>query len=170
MKKNLSFSLLMLSLGLCLWILYIFQEEMADYGIYTLISYSTHEIMSVIPLGCTLITVIWLMVTVVKTKKKKLWKENIAVILLLAVAWGLQVGYNVAASNRTSATAIAAVESIEEKKSEVVIRTSEERVVLECPMTIYELLETDRKYLITYEFDQDTPARGKMCLAQLIEQ
>lgn len=35
--------------GLCLWTFFIFQEEMANYGIYTLVSYSLHEVASLIP-------------------------------------------------------------------------------------------------------------------------
>lgn len=45
-------------IGILLWGFYIIQEEFAKYGMYQLISYRVHEISLMIPLICTLTTIL----------------------------------------------------------------------------------------------------------------
>ena len=168
MNKKLGLSLLSLLVGLCLWILFIFEEEMANYGIYTLANYSTHEIMSIIPFVCILVTITWFVISVVKAIKNKTFKENAIVLSLLVMALFLQISYVFSKINQITISTVAYVESINPTKEEIVINESGEQVILECPMIIFELLETDEEYLITYQCKKDNSKEGKVNLVQLI--
>lgn len=168
MNKKVVSSLPLLLVGVCLWIMFIFEREMANYGIYSLVNYSTHEIMSIIPFICILVTVIWLVVLVVKSRKNKTFKENIIVISLLLVVSFLQIGYVFSQTNQITISTVAYVESIDPTKNEIVINKSGKQIFLECPMTIFELLETDKEYLITYQSKKDNSNEGKVNLVQLI--
>lgn len=57
--------------GIGLWIFYLFQQELAEYGLYTIISYNVHELASVIPFLCMGTAVIWCGYLLVKAAKKK---------------------------------------------------------------------------------------------------
>lgn len=169
MNRRLSSSLIILLVVVCLWILFIFEGEMENYGIYTLVNYSTHEILLIIPLSCILVTTIWFLIVIVKSIKTKSFKENAIVVSMLVVALFFQVSYIFSQSNQIHIDTVAYVENIDSTKEEIVINKSGERVVLKCPMTIFELLKINEEYLISYQCKEDNPDVGKINLVQLIE-
>ena len=57
--------LVILLIGLVLWMVYICDKEMARYGLYTILSYNTHETISVILVVLLCGTVGWLISLVI---------------------------------------------------------------------------------------------------------
>lgn len=168
MDKKLCSSLLLFLVGICLWIVFLFEREMANYGIYTLVSYRTHEILSIVPLVCILITTIWFIILIVKIIKGKTFKKNIVFLSILLIVLLLQIGYVSSQENQISISTVAYVVSIDPTKGEIIINTSGEQISLKCPMTIYELLEINKEYLITYQSKKDKLTDGNVNLIQLI--
>ena len=169
MYKKLCSSLLLFLVGICLWIVFLFEGEMANYGIYTLVNYRTHEIMSIVPLVCILITTIWFITLIVKSIKGKTFKKNIIFLSILLIVFLLQIGYVSSQVNQISISTVAYVESINSTKGEIIINTSGEQILLKCPITIYELLEVNKEYLITYQSKKDNLTDGNVILVQLIK-
>ena len=153
--------------GLCLWVFYIFQEEMANYGIYTLVSYSLHEIASLIPLlsaGMTTAWAVYLLVCIVKKKSDHSDKIFVAILLALIILQGCYLHH---VSNICTTTALVTVESINEQQGEIVAigvngyTAAGRRVVLKAPMLAYNIMETDgQTYCITYGHNKNNPTEG----------
>lgn len=149
-------------LGVCLWIFYIFQEEMADYGLYTLFSYRVHEIASLIPYAALGVSVIWavcLLARIARRDADRADKIFFAVLLILSLAQRDQIW-----KRETSAVTVAVVESVDDRRGTLRIRVGkEETVVLEAPEIVRDMVETDeQEYLITYTFDERLPGTGKL--------
>ena len=53
------------------WMFFLLEEELAFYGIYTLIDYRVHEIAAIIPMLAIPATVIFLVIEIVSIVKKK---------------------------------------------------------------------------------------------------
>lgn len=155
--------------GLCLWIFFIFQEEMANYGIYTLVSYSLHEAASLIPLLSIGVTAAWagyLLTCIVKKRSDRSDKIFAAVLLVLVVLQGCYLHH---VSNACTSTAFVTVESINEHQGEIVVvgvdgyACAGHRMVLKAPMLAYHMMETDgQTYLITYGHHKNNPTEGTL--------
>lgn len=168
MKKQSKRIIVILS-GLCLWIFFIFQEEMANYGIYTLVSYSLHEAASLIPflsIGLTAAWAAYLLICVVKKTSDRSDKIFAAVFLALVVLQGCYLHH---VSNACTSTAFVMVESINERQGEVVAvgvdgyADAGHRMVLKAPMLACHMLETNgQTYLITYGHHKNNPTEGTL--------
>lgn len=153
--------------GLCLWTFFIFQEEMAHYGIYTLVSYSLHEVASLIPffsIGITAAWAVYLLTCIVKKESDQSDKIFAAVLLTLAILQGCYLHH---VSSICTTTAIVTIESINEQQGEIVAvgvdgyAGAGHRIVLKAPMLVYHMMETDgQTYCITYGHSEDNPAEG----------
>lgn len=64
-------SLLIILIGIIFWMTYIYDSEMSRYGIYT-----THEVLSAIPLLSTILTMVWLISLVIKSIREKSIKTH----------------------------------------------------------------------------------------------
>ena len=80
-------------IGILLWGFYIIQDEFAKYGMYQLISYRVHEIASLIPLLCTLTTILCIGYFLWCWRKRELDKLGRTILLVLAVCFCLEMGY-----------------------------------------------------------------------------
>ena len=153
--------------GLCLWVFYIFQEEMANYGIYTLVSYSLHEVASLIPIlsvGITTAWAVYLLVCIVKKKSDQSDKIFVAVLLALVILQGCYLHH---VSNIYTTTALVTVESINEQQGVIVAvgvdgyTDAGHKIVLKAPILAYHMMETDgQTYYITYGHSKNNPTEG----------
>ena len=153
--------------GLCLWIFYIFQEEMANYGIYTLVNYSLHEIASLIPYLSIVLTTAWAIYLLTCIAKKKLDQSDkffAAVLFVLVILQGCYLHH---VSNIYTTTILVTVESINERQGEIVAVAVDgydgagRKIVLKTPMLAYNLIETDGQiYYITYGHHKSNPTEG----------
>ena len=160
--------IIILLAGLCLWVFFIFEEEMANYGLYTLVDYSVHEISVFIPylgIGIAAAWAIYLLVGIIKKKADKSDKIFAAVLSALVI---LQGSYFNHLSNVQEHTILVTVESINERKGEIVAVGIDQdawfgEIVLKTPMLASHMMETDgQRYYITYEHYKNIPTKGTM--------
>ena len=164
---KLSKRIIILLSGLCLWTFFIFQEEMANYGIYTLVSYSLHEVASLIPYLSICLTTAWAVYLLIRIVKKKFDQSDIIFVAVLFALVILQWCYLHHVSNIYTTTVLVTVESINEQQGEIVVvgvdgyAGAGHRIVLKTPMLAYNLMETDGQiYFITYGHHKNNPTEG----------
>lgn len=153
--------------GLCLWIFFLFQEELANYGIYTLVNYSLHEAASLIPFLSIVLTAVWAASLLIGIAKKRLDQSDKIFAAVLAALVILQGCYLHHASNTCTTTVFVTVESIDEQQGEIVAVGVDGyagagcQIVLKAPMLAYHMMETDgQTYYITYGHHKNNPAKG----------
>lgn len=145
-----AFLLCLLFLG---WLIFLCDQEMARYGIYTLFPYSVHEFLSALPLIFIAATAVWLLITPVSSIRRKAFAQS----YMLA-----------ARSHKVSVTGIATIRSIHPQALEAVaVKQDGSTITLETPVLLSEMLRTDgSEYLISYEYDSRNPSHGVLCMAQ----
>lgn len=167
-EKNCKTLLIML-IGMLFWIIYLFDSEMSGYGMYSIVSYNQHVLLVIVPFLSVIITIGWMMYILVQLIKKKDVKSNLIIGLLILVLGGAQISYILNQAQLFSVSSVASIESINEQKMEIVIKTEERSLTLDCPMLVQNLVETDgTQYYITYEWNKDNPNYGKLCMIQAI--
>lgn len=175
MSKNAK-RLIALLIGVCLWIFYVLEEEMAGYGIYTVIDYNTHELAGCIPFLCTGITIAYFIYLCWKVIKKiaDKWDRYFVVILFVLVL--LQGNYMHQEHKEMRTTVYAQVESVDEIEEIIVIQSESlsgekgEVITLESPMLVNNMVEIGgQEYLITYSWKKENPLKGKLQMIQRVE-
>lgn len=157
-------------IGLILWILYLCDAEMSRYGIYTIFSYSIHEALSVVPILGLIVTVCWLIFILIKKLRKKDIKSDLFLSLLLILLSISQIIYLYHQSQTVLISCVARIESIDTAQLEIVIKTDQRSVTLDCPMLVQGLIRTDgTEYGITYEQRKSDLYYGKLCMIQSID-
>lgn len=141
--------------GICLWIFYIFQEELSRYSLYTVISYNIHEIASVIPFLCIGIAAAWCVYLFVKVIKKQSDRYDHGFLMILLAAVILMGLYIYKENSVVRITVIASVESVDEQNGEIVIIDKEgQKMTLQSPDLVNRIIETDgQKYLMEYDIN-----------------
>ncbi len=162
---------LMASMLICiaLWVVYIFENEMSRYGIYTLVDYGIHEILSIVPFICVIANIVFISNIVRDMIKNKRIYSNIVVTILLSITLLLQVQFFIEKFNTITIIAITQVISVDADKEEITISSGNKDIVLTCPMPILKLLEVDGEYLITYETTNESSNKGNVNQIQIIK-
>ena len=160
-----AFLLCLLFLG---WLIFLCDQEMARYGIYTLFPYSVHEFLSALPLIFIAATAVWLLITPVSSIRRKAFAQNILLLAFLANCLFAQSYMLAARSHKVSVTGIATIRSIHPQALEAVaVKQDGSTITLEIPVLLSEMLRTDgSEYLISYEYDSRNPSHGVLCMAQ----
>lgn len=160
-------SLLIIIIGVIFWILYLGDTEMSKYGIYTVFSYSTHEIMSIVPLVSIFITAVWLLSLIIKIFRERNIKSYKFMFVLLIILFISQVGYFLDKGQTTTTSIITDIDKID--GNTVAICTDEHELELYCPQIVLGLLKTDgTEYVITYEWNKKNPKYGELTIVQSI--
>ena len=172
-KKNRnSIIILLISIGGLLWGFYFIQEEFAKYGMYQLISYTVHEISSIIPILCILATVVcagyltWLWV---KRRSVKADKILLAVILLCL---GLQIGYFHKQSDMVYTAAVCTIDEVLETEEKIIVTIEgrPEKIELKSPMIVNGMLvEKEQKYLIDFVWNKKRPNEGELHMISIVD-
>lgn len=158
--------------GIILWGFYIIQEEFAKYGMYQLISYGVHEISSVIPLLCILVTIISVGYLTWCWIKKKANKTDKILLAVLVLCFCLQAGYFHKQSEIVHTAAICTIEEVHEAEERIVIiidgRT--ERIELKSPMIVNGMLVIkEQKYLIDFVWNKNRPDKGELHMISIVD-
>jgi len=160
-------SLLIIIIGVIFWILYLGDTEMSKYGIYTVFSYSIHEIMSIVPLVSIFITAVWLLSLTIKIFRERNIKSYKFMFVLLIILFISQVGYFLDKGQTTTTSIITDIDKID--GNTVAICTDEHELELYCPQIVLGLLKTDgTEYVITYEWNKKNPKYGELTIVQSI--
>lgn len=158
--------MIILLVGLCLWIFYIYENELAYYGIYSICSYSVHEAAAIIPYLTFTVSVVWFVITGISCFRKKNEKsEWVWLIGILAVL--LFQGYYIYSHYTVSVHVVGTVEHVDEVNNEITIATETgESMTLSSVALINNLVEPDSKYLITYTYFKNSPDEKRVEMIQ----
>lgn len=153
--------------GIIFWILYLGDSEMSRYGIYTIFSYNTHELLSVVPFLSIFITAIWLIFFTIKIIRKRDIKSYNLMFVLLIVLLIFQAMYMSDKGQTITTSFVSNIDKI--NGNTIVIDTDEHDLKLYCPQIVLGLLKTDgTEYLITYEWNKQNPENGELAIVQSI--
>lgn len=160
---------------LVLWVFFLFQEEMAFYGIYSLINYNVHELSSFIPYICLVVTFLWIVVTVVRMIKKKSDKKDKYFVVILIVLLMLHIGYLYNQIQYASTTTVVTAQSVDLEKSTITVVNETEYgdyiIELDAPELVINMVEfNDQKYVVTYQHKIDNINEGKLSAIKLLQE
>ena len=148
------------------WMFFLLEEELAFYGIYTLIDYRVHEIAALIPMLVIPATIIFLIIEIVAIVKKKGDKSSKWLVLLFVCLIVLQSSWFVARADDISTSVTGVVVEVDPAGGIIVIEKAygeqKIRAELEAPSTFCNMLEVGETYFFTYVHDKDTPHIGRM--------
>ena len=160
---------LIIIIGIILWMAYLYDSDMSRYGIYTIFSYNTHELLSIIPLLSIIITGVWILYLVIKFIREKSIKSHKLFCIFLIVLFIGQTMYIINRNQTVTTSFVTSIDRINTDKMEIVINTDKYDLALDCPMIVLDLLKTDgTEYGITYEWNKKNPSYGKLCIVQSI--
>ena len=157
-------------IGALLWGFYIIQEEFADYGMYQLISYRTHEIASLIPFLCILVSIGCIVHLLVRLIKRNSDVEEKFLLLVFVLCLVLQISYIKEQSNIMRTTAVCTVEEVNRNSGIIVVSVDngDSTITLKCPMLVRGLVEQRQQYLISYTWHKNTPDEGELNMIQRV--
>ena len=148
------------------WMFFLFEEELAFYGIYTLIDYRVHEIAAIIPMLAIPATVIFLIIEIIAIVKKKGDKSSKWLVLLFVCLIVLQSSWFVVRADDVSTSVTGVVVEVDPADGIIVIEKTfgeqKIRAELEAPSTFCNMVEVGETYFFTYIHDKDAPHRGRM--------
>jgi len=136
------------------WLVYVWQEALADVGDYRVFSYGFHEVYGSGYLFVPLATVFWLIALLLESKQTGAWRRNVAMLLILSV---LTIGQFTVWYQQFQLVSVSCVAEVVEipDSYHVVIKTAKGNVTLETIPTVTKLLETDgTQYQFVYYYDK----------------
>lgn len=161
---------ILLLVGILLWTLYLCQLEMSRYGIYTLFSYSVHQVLSVVPFLGLAGTVFWLAAVLIRGRKAYDWKIRLPFAALLAVLLICQTVFLVGQTQLRTISIVTTVVSSNPLTEKVVIESGGGQVTLDCPALVQNMVELgDQQYMVTYEYRNGKPNEGTLCMIQRVK-
>lgn len=132
------------------WLVYFWQDYLADWGDYRFFSYRFHELWSAGLMAVPLAAVVWLAVLVYRSRKGKAWRKNGVLLLALALIVVLQTGWFVSQRDLWSTSTCGVVEIVDDTHIRLHNR-GENVVLLEVSPTVMGLLvEEEKVYSVTY--------------------
>lgn len=158
-------------IGILLWGFYSIQDEFAKYGMYQLISYRVHEIASLIPLLCTLTTILCIGYFLWCWRNQKLDKIGRTILLVLVVCFCLEAGYFKTQADMVYTAAICTIDEVYEAEERIVVTIDgrEDKLELKSPMIVNGMLvEKEQKYLIDFMWNKNRPNEGELCMISIV--
>ena len=146
------------------WPLFLWAKLLADQGNYRYFSWSFWEVFSAGSVYIPILTALWLIVLLIHSVRKKTWRKNTAVMLILTLLLGAQFGYLHSRSDLMSVTSWTTVESIPDEYHIVIshgLEEGHETITLETTPTVTHLLRQDGSlYSFLYEYHKNSPDKG----------
>lgn len=158
--------------GIVLWGFYIVQEEFANYGMYQLVSYPVHEISSVIPLACILVTIVIAAYLTWRLLKRKSDKADKILLAVMVLCFCVQVGYFRIQADMVYTAAVCTIDEVYEAEERIIVTIEgrAEKLELKSPMLVNGLLvEKEQKYLIDFVWDMNRPNEGELHMISLVD-
>lgn len=144
------------------WLVYLWQDALADVGNYRWFSYSFRELYTLGYLLVPLLTLAWLAALVVRSLKRRTWRKNGAMLAVLAVLLAAQAGYLVTQANLVHTTSWCRVVSVPDQYH-IVIEGGEGQVTLDTTPLVANLIQTDGTiYGFSYDSRRDRPEEGRL--------
>lgn len=158
-----------------LWVFFIFQEEMAFYGIYSLINYSVHEISTFIPYLCMAVIFVWLIATIIRMIKKQADKNDRIFAVVLIAFLVMHMGFFYNQIQNATTTTVVTVESVDLQKGTITVSNETEydnyTIELDAPELVINMVEiNDQKYIVTYQHKLENINEGKLSTIKLLQE
>lgn len=160
---------------LLLWVFFIMQEEMAFYGIYSLINYSVHEISTFIPYLCMAVIFVWLIATIIRMIKKQADKNDKIFVVVLIAFLVIHMGFFYNQIQNATTTTVVTVESVDLQKGTITVSNETEydnyTIELDAPELVINMVEiNDQKYIVTYQHKLENINEGKLSTIKLLQE
>lgn len=161
---------------LVFWVFFLFQEEMAFYGIYSLINYNVHEASTIIPYLCLAVIFIWIVDTIIRIIKRKSDKKDKYFAVVLVVLLILNIGYFYNQIQYATTTTVATVECVDLENNTITIKNhidenNENMIVLDSPELVINMVEIKSQiYTVTYQHKIDNFNEGKLSMIKLLQE
>lgn len=142
------------------WVVFFWQDYLADMGNYRYFSYSFHEMYTI---GLILVppaALIWFLVLLHKTRKQKAWKKNGALLLVLLLVVCFHAGYFLNQQGTWSTSGLYEVVEVPDDYH-IVIRRGDGLMTLEVSPMVANLVKTDgTAYSMTFVWKERNPGAG----------
>lgn len=144
------------------WLVYLWQEALADVGNYRWFPYSFHEVYTLGYLLGPLLTLIWLATLLARSIRRRAWRKNGAMLAVLAVLLAAQGGYLWNQANLVHVTSWSQVVAVPDEYH-IVIEGGEGQVTLSTTPLVANLVQTDGTiYGFSYDSRRDSPDEGRL--------
>lgn len=151
------------------WLVYLWQEALAEVGDYRFLSYRFHEVYSIGYLLVPVLTTVWFAVLLARSAKGRAWRVNGALLLILLALCVGQWSFLYGQAQTVGVTCVSRVVAIPDDYH-VVIESWQGNVTLETSPTVTRLLETDgTEYVFTYKTTRRNEQAGKLSYASQID-
>lgn len=168
-KKSMKFAI-GITLIVIYWIVYFWQERLAEIGDYRYFSYGFSEIFPQGIICVPVATFIWLIALLIKTFKRKAWKKNAVPAIILSFLLFAQAGIFVYLSKGIGVSTITQVTEIPDEFHIVVKIGDNEYRTLETSPLVTPLIKDDgTRYLISYTYNSLTPTKGTLSSIEEME-
>lgn len=142
------------------WLVFFWQERLADVGDYRYFSYRFHEMISIGIILVPAAALIWLAVLLHRTRKQKSWRKNGALLLVLLLLVSFHTGYFLNQQGSWSTSGLYAVVEVPDDYH-IVIRRGDGLMTLEVSPMVANLVKTDgTAYMITFDWNERSPGEG----------
>jgi len=143
------------------WIVYIWQNNLADMGNYKFFSYRFHEMYCMGYAVIPAITALWFGWVLVDAIRKKAWRKNIAILIILASLMFLQIGLINFQSKSLYRTIWTELVDIPDEEH-IVILYHDEEIILETDSRVTNLVKIGEIYGFFYKCNDNFPGEGKL--------
>lgn len=142
------------------WLVFFWQERLADMGDYRYFPYRFHEMISLGILIVPLAALVWLLVLLRRTKKEKSWRKNGALLLILLLLTAFHTGYFLDQQGTWSTSGLYEIQEVPDEYH-IVIEHRDGLMVLEVSPMVANLVKTDgTAYMLTFEWNERSPNQG----------
>lgn len=142
------------------WLVYFWQERLADVGDYRYFSYRFHEMISIGIILVPLAALVWLLALLHRTRKQKTWRKNGALLLVLLLLVSFHTGYFIRQQGTWSTSGLYEIQEVPDEYH-IVIEHRDTRMVLEVSPMVANLVKTDgTAYMLTFEWNERSPNQG----------
>lgn len=142
------------------WLVYFWQDSLADMGDYRYFSYRFHEMISIGIILVPLTALIWFLVLLGRCRKQKSWRKNGAMLLILLLLVAFHTGYFLRQQGTWSTSGLYEIQEVPDEYH-IIIESHGGPMVLEVSPMVANLVKTDgTAYMLTFEWNERSPGKG----------
>ncbi len=142
------------------WLVYFWQENLANVGDYRYFPYSFHELYTIGLIVVPAAALIWFLALLHKTRKQKSWRRNGALLLVLLLLVSFHTGFFLRQDGTWSTSGLYAIKEVPDNYH-IIIERDGQPMVLEVSPMVANLVKTDGSaYMVTFVWNERSPEKG----------